>query len=129
MRLEPTGLSGRLLPDPTPPIDDVHMPTGIIHQQRLAWDCARVLAEAADTDQLYFWVGARLRELLGPEHEWMLSQSRTRLLIGARSDQRQVESGLWRAKLEDVLRERPELTVALSLLAGEIRTRLGSPYD
>jgi hypothetical protein len=129
MRLEPTGLSGRLLPDPTPRIDDVRMTTGIIHQQRLAWDCARVLAEAADTDQLYFWVGARLRELLGAEHEWMLSQSRTRLLVEARPDQRQVESGLWRARLEDVLRERPELSIALSLLTDDIRARLGSPFD
>jgi hypothetical protein len=105
------------------------MTSGIIHQQRLAWDCARVLAEAADTDRLYFWVGARLRELLGPEHEWVLSQSRTRLLIGARSDQRQVESGLWRARLEDTLRERPELSIALTMLTDDIRARLGSPFD
>jgi len=40
----------------------------------------------------------------------------------------QVEAGLWRARMEDVLRERPELVLVLSDLAEEARRRVEGLY-
>ncbi len=106
--------------------DDGGMTHGIVHQQRLAWDCARTFTAAADSDRDYFWLCHQVRRLLGPEYEQALSDARTRLLLAARPDAPQVEAGLWRARMEDALRERPELVYALADLVEETRRRTRS---
>lgn len=109
-------------------IDDGEMTRGILHPQRLAWDGARAFVALADTDQEYFWLGGRLRELLGAEFELALSDTRTRLLWQLRESAVSVEAGLWRARLADLLGEHPELCPAVRQLIGEARTRADAEY-
>jgi hypothetical protein len=100
------------------------MAPGIVDQQRLAWNCARAFAATADTDRLYFWLCARVRELLGADQEAALYQSRLRLLNSGRPDAVQVEVAIWRARLVDLLSERPELSIALGMLVDDVRAGL-----
>jgi hypothetical protein len=99
----------------------------IVHQQRLAWDGARAFAAAIDSDELYFWLSDRVGDLLGPAHRAALSESRSRLHWSTRTDAVHVEAGLWRARLQDLLGERPESTGALKALVEDCRTRLAEP--
>jgi hypothetical protein len=100
----------------------------IVHHQRLAWDCARAFMAAADSDRDYFWLCHEVRRLLGPEYELALSDARTRLLLAARPDTPQREAGLWRARMEDTLRERPELALALAALVEDAGRRVDALY-
>jgi hypothetical protein len=100
----------------------------IVHPQRLAWDSARAFVALADTDREYFWLCARLRELLGAEYESALSDTRTRLLRRVRGNATGVEAGLWRARIEDLLAERPELSLALRYLVDDASARAAEPY-
>lgn len=76
------------------------MPSGVIHQPRVAWDAA----------------------LLGPEFAAELNLTRVRL--GEDPFTANVEAGKWRVRLEDVLRARPDLAEPLHRLAAEARSRL-----
>lgn len=98
----------------------------IVHHQRLAWDCARAFVALADTDREYYWLGARLRELCGPEHELALSDTRTRLLWQVRADGRSIEAGRWRARIADLLAERPALAPALAALRQDAQARVAA---
>ncbi len=104
------------------------MTRGIIHPQRLAWDGARAFVALADTDQEYFWLGGRLRELLGTEFELALSDTRTRLMWQLRESAVSVEAGRWRARLADLLAEHPELCPAVRQLVDEARARVDEGY-
>jgi hypothetical protein len=104
------------------------MTRGIVHHQRLAWDCARAFVAAVDSDREYFWLCREVNRLLGPQYELALSDSPARLFTAIRPDAPQVETGLWRARMEDVLRERPELVLVLSDLAEEARRRVEGLY-
>jgi hypothetical protein len=105
------------------------MTQGILHHQRLAWDCARAFVAVADSDRDYFWLCHEVRRLLGPDYELALSDARTRLLLAARPDTPQREAGLWRARIEDALRDRPELALALSALMEDARRRADALYS
>jgi hypothetical protein len=94
-----------------------------IHHQRLAWDSARAFMDVVDGDRDYFWLSAQIGRLLGPDYETALSDARTRLFARTRPDARQVETGLWRARIEDLLRDRPELAPALESLVDDARQR------
>jgi hypothetical protein len=104
------------------------MNVGIVHHQRLAWDCARAFIAVADSDRDYFWLCNEVRRLLGPHYEIALSDARNRLMLAARPDTPQIEAGLWRARMEDVLRERPELALALASLVEDARQRVEELY-
>ena len=101
----------------------VRMTGRIVHHQRLAWDCARAFVTLAAAEHEYYWLQARLRELLGPDFAADLSDSRTRLLWTRRPDASPAEAGLWRAKVVDLLGERPELCLALESLMSEAQAR------
>jgi hypothetical protein len=104
------------------------MSMGIVHHQRLAWDCARAFIAVTDSDRDYLWLSNELRRLLGPGYELALSDARTRLMFAARPDTPQIEAGLWRARMEDVLRQRPELALALAALVEDARRRAEALY-
>jgi hypothetical protein len=104
------------------------MSVGIVHHQRLAWDCARAFIAVTDSDPDYFWLSNEVRRLLGPEYEVALSDARTRLMFAARPEAPQIEAGLWRARMEDALRQRPELVLALAALVEDARRRAEGPY-
>ena len=104
------------------------MNAGIVHHQRLAWDCARAFVAVADSDRDYFWLCNEVRRLLGPRYEVALSDARNRLTLAARPDTAQIEAGLWRARMEDALRERPELALALAGLVEDAQRRVGALF-
>ena len=100
----------------------------IVHHQRLAWDCARAFMAVVDGDRDYFWLCRQVRQLLGPDYEAALSDARTRLMLAARPEAPQIEAGLWRARMEDALRERPDLVLALAALVEDARERAQTLY-
>jgi hypothetical protein len=104
------------------------MTPGIVHHQRLAWDCARAFVAAVDHDSQYLWLRREVNRLLGPQYEHAMSDSRDRLSTATRPDAPQAEAGLWRARIEDVLRERPDLALVLADLAEEARRRVDGLY-
>ncbi|MBO2454777.1 hypothetical protein J4573_47350 [Actinomadura barringtoniae] len=76
-----------------------------VSPQRVAFDAARVLVAAAGSD-LCWWVSGEVGRCLGPDFETRLLETRLRLQD---EDAYFKEAGYWRAVLENVLRDRPEL--------------------
>ena len=98
----------------------------ILQHPRLAWDGARVFVRAIDSEDLYWWLHARLGELVGPGYQQALADSWNRLWWSERPDAPYVEAGLWRVRLEDCLRTRPDLAAPLHALIQEATVRLGT---
>jgi len=99
----------------------------VVHQPRVAWDVARTVVDVADTsDDLSTWLTARLDHLLGPSYGRDFTTTRIRLRRGEPPSIRQVEIGLWRARLEDVLRANPDLAENLTILRLDLAQRLRS---
>lgn len=89
----------------------------VIHQPRVAWDAARVLVRAVTDDAVLDRLGAGLGELLGPGYQQSLRETRDRLSWNTDGDRLLVEAGLWRVRLEDALRTRPEAAEPIRQLA------------
>lgn len=85
----------------------------VIHHPRVAWDTARVIVEAMPDEQLSAWIRQELGGLLGAAAQDALTDTRDRLRR-AGDTRVPVETGLWRVRLEDMLRERPELAGEVS---------------
>jgi hypothetical protein len=89
------------------------MTQSVIHQPRVAWDaaCAFVRAAAGPDYQAF---ADRVSEQLGAEMHGDLGETR-RLLLDAAAAQpgdqfrSHVESGKWRVRLEELMRDRPDL--------------------
>jgi hypothetical protein len=99
----------------------------VLHHPRVAWDTARVIVEAMPDEQLFAWIGQELGGLLGAATQDALTETRDRLRRAG--DARvPVETGLWRVRLEDLLRERPELAGEVSaftaVAVGLLRARV-----
>ncbi|PZF87147.1 hypothetical protein [Micromonospora deserti] len=80
----------------------------VIHHPRVAWDTARVLVGAVPDDDLFDWLTAKLGDLLGPDCEQALRETRDRLWWTTDNDLFLVEAGRWRVRLEEALRSRPQ---------------------
>ncbi|MFG2056720.1 hypothetical protein ACGFI9_22130 [Micromonospora sp. NPDC048930] len=85
----------------------------VIHHPRVAWDTARVIVESAPDAELFAWVRQELGGLLGSSARDALTATRDRL-CRAGDARVPAETGLWRVRLEDLLRERPELAGQVS---------------
>ncbi|TWJ23715.1 hypothetical protein [Micromonospora endolithica] len=94
----------------------------VIHQPRVAWDAARTLVAAMPDDDLFGWLAGEVGDLLGPDHERDLRDSRDRL-CAVGDALVPVEVGRWRVRLEDTLRSRPAAAEPLHALVG-VATRL-----
>jgi hypothetical protein len=99
------------------PVHDDHMTASVIHQPRVAWDgaCAFVRAAGAPAYPVF---ADYVRSALGPEIQAHHEETHQRVytnLIWNNGDRyvTDVEAGKWRARLEDLLRNRPELTGTL----------------
>jgi len=105
------------------------MTTEVVHQPRVAYDAARAfVAVAADPAVPAAAIAARMTELLGTGYGEALLASRRRLTASTRPEAPLGEVGVWRARLEDALRARPELARevrALGAEARDLRTRFG----
>jgi hypothetical protein len=103
------------------------MATAVVHHTRVAWDFAQVTVYAAEAgNDLFRWYTDRVEEVLGPEHEHELWETRVRLGIAARPDARQVEIARWWPRIEDILRGQPHLAVTVQALRDEVAARLAS---
>lgn len=98
----------------------------VIHQPRVAWDGARAFVRAAEGPG-YDAFAAAVHDRLGPTLYGELANTRHRLLTaqlaatidGPLAD---AEVGMWRVRLEDLLRGRPDL-VDTVLELGELAPR------
>ena len=97
----------------------------IIHQPRVAWDGARVFV-AATMSAGYPWLSERVGRQLGAGYQRRLAETRDLLLSDARPDATHAEARIWRVRLEDLLRHRPELTGDLAALVRETTERLSA---
>ncbi|WMF04581.1 hypothetical protein [Micromonospora robiginosa] len=94
----------------------------VIHQPRVAWDMARTIGGAFHDETLFGWLRGELDSLFGPAAGTALAESRDR--VHRAGDARlPVETGLWRVRIEDALRQRPELGGELAGLASIARAR------
>jgi hypothetical protein len=89
------------------------MTRSVIHQPRVAWDGARAFVYAAGSPDYDAFAGRVFNEL-GIEIYGELSESRQRILTAfalTGGDRRafDIELGRWRVRLEELLRDRPEL--------------------
>ena len=98
--------------------------TPVTHHPRLAWDGAMAFVGAAAYDDLYGWLDERLADLLGKPAQHALAETRARLRYSRRPDAPQMESGLWRARLADVLDADPAVCGPLRTLIHDTRLRL-----
>jgi hypothetical protein len=96
----------------------------MVNQPRLCWEGARVFARAAGSDDWCGWLADQLGRLFGTAYRQALLDSRARIVTGARPDAQAVEAGMWRVRLEDLLRAVPEAEVALRFLIDDLSARL-----
>ena len=93
------------------------MTATVIHQPRVAWDSARAIIRVAQSPY-YEPFANHVFERLGPDLFAALEETRDRLadnLIRTGGDRyvTDVEAGKWRYRLEDLLRQRPDLAGTL----------------
>jgi hypothetical protein len=99
----------------------------VMHQPRVAWDFARTLVSAAEADdKVYATFSAQVGGLLGTRYRQQLSETRARLRQALRPDSHQVEVGLWRVRMEDLLRGQAELTQDVASLRQETASLLAN---
>jgi hypothetical protein len=106
------------------------MEASVLHQPRVAFDAARVLVNvsgAADED-LYVWYGDQLAALFGPSYLGKLLATRNMLKRSQRGDIRNVETGRWRVRLEDMLRTQAGVAESLHHLTLTASTRLAGTH-
>jgi hypothetical protein len=95
----------------------------VIHHPRVAWDGARAIVRAAGSAH-YEGFADHVLQRLGSGMYGDFADTRQRLLtafVETGGDQyaADVEAGKWRVRLEDLLREKPELTGAILELTSE----------
>jgi hypothetical protein len=95
----------------------------VIHQPRVAWDGARAVVRAAGSAH-YEGFANHVLQRLGSTMYGDFADTRQRLLTafvetGGDRYAADVEAGKWRVRLEDLLRERPELCVVILDLTTE----------
>ena len=97
--------------------------TQTVHQPRVAWDGARAFVQAAGSPHSEQFA-ARVLSRLGSEVYGQFADSRQRLLTalvetGGDRYAADVEAGKWRVRLEDLMRQNPQLIVAVQDLTDE----------
>ena len=97
--------------------------TQTVHQPRVAWDGARAFVQAAGSPRSEQFA-ARVLSRLGSEVYGQFADSRQRLLTalvetGGDRYAADVEAGKWRVRLEDLMRQNPQLIVAVQDLTDE----------
>jgi hypothetical protein len=91
------------------------------HRPRVAWDGARVIIAAIDRGY-QGWLAYALSERIDAAYYEYVLDSWSRM--NARPEAMMAEAGLWRARLDDLLAERPEITDELIAVLEETSTTL-----
>ncbi|MDQ7909456.1 hypothetical protein RB614_33525 [Phytohabitans sp. ZYX-F-186] len=95
----------------------------------MAWDAAQVVVRVLGSDQVGRWLHGQLAARLGAEVAAALVDSRLRLWESTRLDAPQVEAGIWRAKLAELLAADATLEAPLREMMAEAVDRLGIAID
>jgi hypothetical protein len=103
--------------------------TRVINRERLAWDAAQVVVRVLGSDQVGQWLHAQVAARLGPDTAAALVESRLRMWASTRVDAPQVEAGIWRAKLGELLASHPSLAEPLQELMADASVRLAVATD
>jgi hypothetical protein len=95
----------------------------VIHQPRVAWEAARAFVRAAGSQNCEVFAARVLAEL-GSELYGQFADSRQRLLTalvetGGDRYASDVEAGKWRVRMDDLLRNQPDLTHTVRQLTAE----------
>ncbi|MFD0743715.1 hypothetical protein ACFQ1L_19245 [Phytohabitans flavus] len=101
----------------------------MINSQRLAWDAAQVVVRVLGSHQVGQWLHAQMAARLGPEPAAALVDSWMRIWASTRLDAPQVEAGIWRAKLTELMMTDPALATPLRDLMAEAVERLAVATD
>jgi len=105
------------------------MTTRVVNRERLAWDAARIVVRVLSSDQVGRWLHEQMATRLGPEPAAALVESRLRMWASPRLDAPQVEAGIWRAKLADLLSTDGSLAAPLREMMAEAAERLAVATD
>ncbi|MEU4580031.1 hypothetical protein ACBI99_42320 [Nonomuraea sp. ATR24] len=95
----------------------------VLHPRRVAWEGARVFVAAAGTET-YWWLSEAIGRYLGVMYELQLAETRLRLQSDGRKVTPLLESGAWRARLDELLDECPGYASILTQLVEETAARL-----
>jgi hypothetical protein len=79
---------------------------------------------AAHFDDLYGWLAPTVRDQLGADAFRAFAETRYHLRYSTNPDAHNIESGRWRARLEELLHHHPELAEPLREINYETRIRL-----
>ncbi|GAA2522280.1 hypothetical protein [Pilimelia columellifera] len=94
--------------------------------QAIAWSAARAFVTATETGAHLLWMSDQIRQLLGPDYQRALAQTRHRVVNPRSYDARLTEADSWRIRIERALERRPHIHPALRELVAEADSRLSS---
>lgn len=97
------------------------MTVPVIHTPRVAWDGALAFVEACENVTVFAWFKGAVWQLLGPAYYEAISLTHVNLIYAQDERTHQLEAGVWRVRLHDLLTSRPDLATPLLTLIGEIR--------
>jgi hypothetical protein len=96
----------------------------VVHMPRLAWEAARALVVAAGSDAAFPLVAQRIATSL-PEYWPAYVNTRNRILRPDRDDVVNLEIGVWRVRMEELLRQYPQMANALPELTAHAAASVG----
>jgi hypothetical protein len=88
------------------------MPTP--HVPRVAWDGARMIVQACADREWATWFANWINAQAGPPFGQLVMECRARLVAAYGYEAAALEAGMWRVRLGDLMRERPELVEPLA---------------
>ena len=94
------------------------------HVQRVAWDGARLIVRACADREWAIWFANWINAQAGPPFGQLVMQCRARLVAGYGYEAAALEAGMWRVRLGDLLRERPDLVEPLAGIVADATGRL-----
>jgi hypothetical protein len=97
------------------------MTVSVIHHPRVAWDGARAFVAACENLNVFPWFKAQVWQLLGPDYYELAQRSFVNLMYAEDERAHQIESGMWRVRLAELLETRPDMVGPLLTFIGEIR--------
>ncbi|GAA3218601.1 hypothetical protein ACFO1B_28995 [Dactylosporangium siamense] len=100
------------------------MPTP--HPQRVAWDGARTIVRACADREWAIWFANWINAQAGPPFGQLVMECRARLVAGYGYEAAALEAGMWRVRLGDLMRERPDLIEPLAEVVREAADRMRS---
>jgi hypothetical protein len=96
------------------------------HVPRVAWDGARTIVHACADGNWAVWFANWINAQAGPPFGQLVMDSRARLAAGYGYEAAALEAGMWRVRLSDLMRERPDLIEPLAAIVLDAAGRMRS---